>query len=251
MNDSEIKRYARQILLNNIGINGQEKILSTKVLVVGLGGLGSNVAMQLVRMGIGAITVIDDDVVDISNLQRQILYEEIDIGKSKIDCGIKKLRSINGVANIKGINGKVTEENADKLVSQFDIIVDCTDNFFTRGILNRACIKNKKTCIFGSVRGFEGSMTVLFKGESACYECLMGNLNRLKELDNKNKTTGVLGATVAIIASMQAIEVIKIILNIGEISKNKLIVFNALDMSSQIIEFAKRKECFCNNGCEK
>lgn len=248
MGKVDFSRYERQISIENIGEDGQERISSSKVLVVGLGGLGSTVAMFLIRMGLGTICVIDDDDVDITNLQRQILYSEENIGKSKILCGVEKLKLINNSANIAGIEGKVTDKNVEELVSKYDVVVDCTDNFETRGIINRACIKYKKSCVFGSVNNFEGCMTVLLNGKSPCYECLMGDIDKLKNMDNNREKVGVLGAVVGVIASMQAVETIKIILGKGTIATGKLIVFNSLDMTIQTINYFKRKDCFCSNG---
>ena len=248
MEKIDFNRYERQISLNVIGKEGQKKIYNSKVLVVGLGGLGATVAMFLIRMGLGTICVIDDDDVDITNLQRQILYNEDDVGKNKIVCGVEKLNSINKSANIIGLKGKITETNVEELVHKYDMVVDCTDNFETRGIINRACIKYKKTCVFGSVNNFEGYMTVLLNGKPPCYECLMGDMSRLRNMDNNRQKVGVLGAVVGIIASMQAVETIKIILGKGTIATGKLIIFNSLDMTIQTIEYFKRKDCFCSNG---
>lgn len=242
--------YGRQIIIEDIGVEGQRKLLNSNVLVVGFGGLGTSVAMMLVRMGIGYITIIDNDNVDISNIQRQILYDQRDIGKNKIQCGIKKLKKINKVSKIIGIKGKLTESNADDLIKKHDIIVDCTDNFYARGIISRACVKYKKTCVFGSVSGFEGSVTICLNGESPCYECLMGDLERLKSMDRDKGNVGQLGAVVGIISNMQVVEVVKSILNIGEATKGKLLLFNSLDMSFNEINYFKKENCFCSNGGE-
>lgn len=248
MNEILSELYNRQIIIDGIGIEGQQKILNTKVLVVGFGGLGSSVAMMLVRMGIGNITIIDDDDVDVSNIQRQIMYDQDDVGKNKIHCGIEKLKRINHISKITGITGKITENNAEEIIKEHDIIVDCTDNFYTRGIINRACIKKQKTCIYGSVNGFEGTITVCVNGSSPCYECLMGDLKRLKKMDENKGNVGQLGAVVGIISNMQVVELVKIILGIGCVSKGKLILFNLLDMSIQEINYFKRENCFCSNG---
>lgn len=250
MNDLMLKCYARQILIENFGVMGQERLLKSSVLVVGFGGLGTSVSMMLVRMGIGKITIIDNDNVDLSNIQRQILYDPKDVGKNKINCGIKKLRQINTISEIVGIKGKITEENADDFIKEHDIVIDCTDNFYARGIINRACIRNKKTCVYGSVHGFEGYITVCLNGESPCYECLMGDLEKLKSMDKNKSTLGQLGAVVGVVANMQVIEAVKVILDIGKISKGKLVLFNLLDMSFQEIDYFRRERCFCNNKGE-
>lgn len=251
MKKIDLNQFERQISIKEIGEEGQKKIRSSKVLIVGLGGLGSTVATFLIRMGIGTIGVIDDDDVDITNLQRQILYDKYDIGKNKINRGVRKLRRMNSNSKVIGLKGKVDEHNVNKLVNEYDLIVDCTDNYTVRGLINRACIENKKTCVYGSVSNFEGYMTVLLEGRTPCYECLMGDLNKLKELDKTGGKVGVLGATVGIIASMQATEVIKVILGVGEIAEGKLIMVNSLNMTIEIIKYSKRKDCFCNNGARK
>lgn len=245
MKEAQLNRYERQTSLEYIKYEGQKKMLKSKVLVVGLGGLGSTAATFLVRMGIGEIGIIDDDNVDVTNLPRQILYNENDIGKNKIYVGVKKLKKINKCSKIIGIKGKITDKNVEEIIKNYDVILDCTDNFITRGFLNRACIDLQKTCVFASVNNFEGFITVLKDGSSPCYECLMGDIYKLKEMDNKKRKIGVLGSVVGTIASMQATEAVKIILGIKTIAVGKLIIFNALNMTIQEVKYLKRKGCFC------
>lgn len=244
MNDLEKKRYSRHIILDNIGNEGQEKLLNSKVLIIGFGGLGTGVAMYLTRMGIGQLGIVDSDCVDISNLQRQILYDEDDVGKSKIKTGIQKLKKINSKIVIDEYEFKLNYDNANDLIKNYDVIVDCTDNLYTRGIINRACIINKKKCVFGGINEFNGFIFTHID-DSSCFECMMGNIESLKEKDKKNKAVGVIGAMVGIISSMQALEVAKIILNIGTLSINKMIVVDGNDFKTSVIPIVKKNNCYC------
>lgn len=245
MNELDRRRYSRHIILDNIGEEGQEKLFKAKVLIIGFGGLGTGVAMYLTRMGVGHLGIVDKDEVDISNLQRQILYDEKDVGVSKIKSGVSKLKKINHEIIIDEYEFMLTDENADELVKKYDIVVDCTDNFKARGIINRACVKNKKTCVFGGVNEFNGFVQT-YKDDSACYGCLMGNYEKLQEMDDSKKIVGVFGAMVGLISSMQALEVAKILLGLGKPITNKMIVIDGCDLSTSIIEIQKNKNCCCN-----
>lgn len=244
MNVSEKKRYSRHILLENIGEKGQEKIINSKVLIVGFGGLGTGVAMFLTRMGIGHLGIVDQDIVDLSNLQRQILYDEKDVGTSKIKSGVKKLKKINHNIIIDEYEFMLNDKNANSIISKYDIIVDCTDNYKTRGLISRACTENHKRCVFGGVEEFNGFIFTYSDGNS-CFECLMGDYEKLIKMDTKKKITGVIGPMVGIVSSIQALEVAKLILNIDTLSTNKMIIIDGYDYSTTAIPITKKEKCYC------
>ncbi len=245
LDNIEKKRYSRHIILDSIGEIGQEKLINSKVLIVGFGGLGTGVAMYLTRMGIGHLGIIDSDEVDISNLQRQILYDENDVNFSKIKSGVKKLKCINHKLIVDEYEFMLQQKNVKDIINKYDIVVDCTDNYNTRGIINRACIDNNKPCVFGGVNEFNGFI-MTYINNSSCYECLMGDYEKLKKMDDSKKIVGVFGAMVGIISSMQALEVAKIILNIGKIAENKMIVVDGSDFCTSVIPIQKNDECYCS-----
>ncbi len=247
MNNLIGERYSRHIILDEIGIEGQKKLINSKILIIGLGGLGSGVATFLTRMGIGHIGIIDVDKVDISNLQRQILYDEDDIGISKIKTGAKKLKRINHNIIIDEYEFLLDKKNASDLIKKYDIVVDCTDNLYTRGIINRACIDNKVKCVFGAVSEFNGFIFT-YDVNCSCFECMMGNHEKFENNKSNNKPLGVIGAMVGIIASMQALEVAKIILNMDSLAINKMILVDGHDFSISTVPINKRHDCYCNRS---
>lgn len=242
-----MKRYHRQVIVDKIGENGQQKIMDSNILIIGFGGLGTGVAMNLVRMGVGHLGIVENDIVDISNLQRQILFDENDIDNSKIDCGIEKLRKINSSVIIDKYYERLNESNASDIIKNYDIIVDCTDNYETRYIINKACIDNNKKCVFGAVNEFEGSVMSYIPG-NICYECVMGNYDSLKENKEKKVEVGVLGAMVSLVSSIQALEVIKLILNFEDNLAGKLLIIDGLDYSFTSINLSVKDSCYCNVG---
>ena len=245
MNEVDKNRYSRQINLDGVGIDGQQKLLSSKVLIIGFGGLGTGVAMFLTRMGIGRLGIIDNDVVDISNVQRQILYSEDDVGKGKVKVGVKKLKEINKNIIIDEYDFLLNSLNAKSIIEKYDVIVDCTDNFYTRGIISRTCVENRKKCVFGAVSEFNGFIFTHVEN-SACFECIIGDYEKLCE---QKSTVGVMGAMVGIISSMQALEVIKLILGIGSLAINKMIVVDGNDFSTSIIPISRNNNCYCKRNC--
>ena len=236
LSQEEIKRYSRQIVLPEIGMEGQEKLKNAKVLVIGAGGLGCPVLQYLAAAGIGTIGIVDDDVVDESNLQRQILYVFEDIGLSKAITAAKKLSTQNPNVNYQIWNTRLQKENALDLISQYDLVVDGSDNFPTRYLVNDACVILKKPFVFGSIYKFEGQLSVFNYKEGPTYRCLFP----VPPEDSQNcSEIGVMGALPGIIGTLQANEVIKIVTGIGEVLSGKLLLVDALDLTFRSIKFMR------------
>jgi len=228
------ERYNRQIILSEVGVEGQKKLNQSKVLIIGAGGLGSPVLQYLNACGIGTIGIIDHDIVSLSNLQRQVLFTESEIGQLKVDVARKRLLEQNSSTDINTYSEKLTSANAIEIIKNYDLIVDCCDNFQTRYILNDACVILKKKWVFGSIFKFEGQVS-LFDGENGpTYRCLYPDL----PTDSPNcNVIGVVGVLPGIIGALQANEVIKSILNIGNSLNGKLLVLDALTLEQKIIKF--------------
>lgn len=233
MKNTQKERYNRHILLSEIGEKGQEKLLNAKVLVIGAGGLGAPVLQYLVAAGVGNIGIVDSDVVSLSNLQRQILYRENQIGLSKVEQSKKTLHQLNSDIKLDSFNCTLTENNAEELITKYDIIVGATDNFDSRKCIDIITKKQKKAFVHASIGEFEGQVSVFNFQNGPSYFDLFPDTAL-----ESNLPLGVLGVLPGIIGSMQACEVIKIILGIGEILSGKLLVYDALTCNSQIINFA-------------
>lgn len=236
----EQKQYNRHIILDKIGEEGQLKLKSSKVLVIGAGGLGCPVLQYLTAAGIGTIGIIDDDVVSQSNLQRQILYTVEDIGNSKAETAAKRLCKLNPFVQFNVYKEKLTVVNAVDLFSQYDVIVDGSDNFATRYLTNDAAILTNKPLVYGAIFKFEGQVSVFNYQESATYRCLYPNPPKPEESPNCSEI-GVLGVLPGIIGSFQANEAIKIICGIGDVLANKLLMYDTLSMRQMILKFEKTK----------
>jgi len=242
MKDEELLRYSRQIMLPALDIAGQERILASKVLVVGLGGLGSPVALYLAAAGVGQLTLVDFDDVDLSNLQRQIAHTEMDIGLSKVSSAAKSIANINQSVRLETYSERLDEEQMAVLVQQNDAIVDCTDNFATRHLLNRLVVAHAKPLISGAAVRMEGQVSVFdMRDESSpCYHCLYGGRT---EEDTSCAENGVLAPVVGVIGSLQAIETLKCVAKIGTNLKGRLLIFDALSMEWRTIRIAKDLDC--------
>jgi adenylyltransferase/sulfurtransferase len=235
------ERYKRQIQLEDIGVEGQKKLQKAAVLIVGVGGLGSAISLYLAAAGIGKIGLIDDDFVSLSNLQRQILYSEAEIGLPKVKCAKNRLNQLNSETNIEIFDAKFDKKNAKNLTEKFDIIVDGSDNFATRYLINDICVELGKPYIYGSIEEFSGQVSVFNYNfneniKSKNYRDLFPNET---ELIN-GKTTisnGVLGVLPGIIGSIEANEVIKIITGTGEVLANKLFTIDLLSMETNVVTF--------------
>ena len=243
----QIERYSRQIILKKIGIIGQKKLLKSSVLIVGAGGLGSPIAIYLAALGIGKIGIIDKDKVETSNLARQIIFTTDDINKTKSITAINKLKKINPNIQLKSFNKNLTIKNINKIAKNFDLIVDGSDNFRTRFLINDYCLKKKKILISGAISKFEGQIyTFNFtKKNSPCLRCFIPAMPDNPDVDNC-EYEGVIGTLAGIIGSIQANEVVKEILQIGETLCGHIMIVDALKLTSRKVRLNKRSNCLCN-----
>lgn len=241
LTDDELLRYSRQIMLQQIDIAGQEKLKEAHVVVLGLGGLGSPVAMYLAAAGIGKLTLIDDDQVDSSNLQRQIIHHQNAQGMDKVESAKQTLLEINPQCEIVTINKRLNSLELQETLNDAQVLADCCDNFNTRFITNEACFKQKLPLVSGAAIRLEGQLTTfLMDGQSGCYECLY---DRESYSDESCSENGILGPVVGMIGSMQALETIKLITGAGDPLSGILVLFDGSDMSLNKIRFKKKNGC--------
>ena len=238
-------RYSRQIILKNIGIIGQKKIINSKVLIVGSGGLGCTIADLLTRSGIGLIGVIDFDKVSLSNIHRQTLYTTKDIGKYKVKVLKKKLNLINKEVKVKIYNKKADDKNLKNIINKYDVVVDGSDNFKTKFLLNKFSLKFKKKLVVGAISKFDGHIfTFDFnKKNTPCLKCFYQTEPSDQFLNCESE--GILGSTASIVGSIQANEVLKIILGIGKNLKSNIFILDFLNLNFRKVLFKKRKNCIC------
>jgi sulfur-carrier protein adenylyltransferase/sulfurtransferase len=234
----ENSRYNRQTILPEVGLDGQEKLQKAKVLIVGAGGLGVAVLPYLVGAGVGEIGIVDDDVIAVSNLQRQVIYKTSSVGRSKVLEAKAMALDLNPSVKINAIQEKLTPKNALSLFENYDIIVDATDNLATKYLINDACCVTNKPFVYGSVYKFEGQVSVFNYKNGPTYRCLFSE----EKVENKNcNEVGVLGTSVGIIGLLQATEVLKIILEIGTALSGKLLFYSILNNEQQKFDFAKNE----------
>lgn len=245
LNQNEKTLYSRHLLLSEIGIDGQEKIKAAKVLVIGAGGLGCPILQYLTAAGVGTIGIVDGDTVDVSNLQRQILFTIDDIGKSKARCAANRLKQLNPYVKFNIINEFLDKDNAIHLFKQYDIIVDGSDNFQTRYLCNDAAVLTNKPLVFGSIFKFEGQVSVFNYNNGPTYRCLYPTPPKQGSVPSCSEI-GVLGVLPGIIGSYQANEVIKIICGNGEVLSGKLLTINTLYNQNFVLDFEKNKDLKIN-----
>ena len=247
LNKNLIERFSRQIVLKNIGILGQKKILSAKVLVVGAGGLGCPAVEFLTRAGIGTLGIVDYDKVSLSNLHRQSLYEKTDIGKSKVLIIKKILNRINPNTKVQSYNLKLNNINFKKIINKYDYIVDGSDNFKTKFLLNDYCLKYKKILVTGAISKFDGHIfTFNFKNKKLpCLRCFYQESEPTDDLFD-SETEGILGTVASIVGTIQANEILKKILSIGQSLNGYILILNLLDLNFRKVKINKHKECICN-----
>lgn len=240
LNEQEQKRYTRHLVLDEIGEEGQLRLKSGKVLVVGTGGLGSPVLYYLAAAGVGTIGLVDNDRVDLSNLQRQIIHSNDDLGRSKTISAYEKLIRLNPALTVKAMDVRLNAENARVLIDGYDVVVDATDNFPSRFILNEACMDSRIPFIHGGIMGFFGQVTTLLPGEGPCFKCIFRESPPPEAIPS---SPGVLGAVAGTIGTIQAAEALKILLGKGSLLVGRLLMYDALEISFREIQVRKDPQC--------
>ena len=244
----QIERYSRQIVLKKIGVLGQKKLLKSSVLIVGVGGLGSPISLYLTSIGVGKIGIIDKDKVELSNLNRQIIFSTSDIKKNKSQIAINKLKKINPDIKFQHFVKKLNKQNINQIAKEYEFIIDGSDNFRTRFLINDYCLKNKKTLVSGAISKFDGHVyTFNFKKKnSPCLRCFMPNMPAdTLDIDNC-EFDGVIGPIGGIIGSIQANEVVKEILEIGDSLCGSILIIDSLKLTFRKVKLNKRSNCNCN-----
>ncbi len=242
MQDSQLLRYSRQIQLPGIDVAGQERLLAARVLIVGLGGLGSPISMYLASSGVGHLVLSDPDRVDLSNLQRQIVHDSARIGEAKVASAKRTLEALNPEIQVTALERRL--ENAELIdeVARADVVVDATDNFTSRFALNDACVRTRTPLVSGAAIRMEGQVSVfrLDQPDSPCYGCLYPNLG---ELEERCSETGVLGSVVGIIGSIEATETIKVLLELGDVICGRVLLLDARTMEWRTLQLRKDPAC--------
>lgn len=239
LSEKELERYARHVALGEIGVGGQEKLKNGSVLVIGAGGLGSPAALYLAAAGVGTIGLVDSDEVDLSNLQRQIIHSENNIGKAKVKSAKERLNTLNSDITVNTYHFFVNEENISDLILDYDFILDCTDNFASKFMINDACVKAGKSFCHAGIVGFEGQIMTYVPDKGPCYRCIFG-----EPPEKDFKETGVIGALPGVIGSLEAMEAIKYLTAAGELLTGTLLTYNALNTEFRKVKLPKKnKDC--------
>lgn len=243
MNDQELLRYSRHILLPQIGIEGQEKLLAARVLVLGAGGLGSPAALYLASAGIGTLVIADGDTVDLTNLQRQILHRTAAIGLPKVASGKATLADLNPECHVIALQERLAGERLDEEVAAADLVLDCSDNFNTRHAVNRACVKHGKPLVSGAAIRFDGQVAVFDVRQSGapCYHCLFPEAGDVEEV--RCATMGVFAPITGIIGAVQAAEALKLVIGCGESLAGRLLLLDGLAMEWRSINVPRDPAC--------
>ncbi len=243
LTEEERQRYERQITISGIGEAGQEKLKKARVVIAGSGGLGSPAAIYLAAAGVGTIRIIDCDTVELSNLNRQVLHWDKDIGRNKVDSAAEKLSQLNHTLKVEAIKETISEANVSRLVAGFDLIVDSLDNLPTRFLLNKAAIENRIPLMHGAIYGFEGRAMTIIPGKTACLRCIYRGFTPSGQCP-------AIGVTPAVIGCIQATEAIKYIIGVGKLLTNRLLVYDGLQ--TKFTELAVKRDPNCEHcGCLK
>ena len=242
LTNAQIDRYSRQIILPNVGGKGQDKILKAKVLVIGTGGLGAPCSFYLAAAGVGKIGLVDSDKVELNNLQRQIVHTTPDVGIPKVESGKKRLNALNPDSEIVTHNLRLDSSNILEVIKDYDIVVDGSDNFPTRYLVNDACVIAKKPLVHAGIFRYDGQIMTILPGKGPCYRCLFPEPPPAGAVPNCQEG-GILGAVAGVLGVLQANEALKFILQSGELLSGRLLIFNALDSSFRTVKVPKDKDC--------
>ncbi|MCK4709109.1 MAG: molybdopterin-synthase adenylyltransferase MoeB [Gammaproteobacteria bacterium] len=242
MNDDQLLRYSRQILLPQFGIEGQQKLLDSHVAIIGLGGLGSPAALYLAAAGIGELTLVDDDELDLTNMQRQIVHQTKNVGKNKTESAKQTLQSLNSEPVINCIDHQLHDAELEDLIKSVDVVIDATDNFDSRFEINKFCFKHKTPLVSGAAIRMEGQLSVYdFRNDdSPCYRCLYHETEAQTETCSEN---GIIGPVVGTIGCLQALETIKTIIDVGDSLQGQLLIFDAFSMDWRKMKLRKDPAC--------
>jgi molybdopterin/thiamine biosynthesis adenylyltransferase len=243
MNDEQLLRYSRHILLDQIGIEGQQRLLASHALIIGAGGLGSPAAMYLASAGVGHITIVDDDTVDLTNLQRQIAHTTASVGQAKVASARHTMAKINPEITITALSERVDDARLAQLVAAADVVLDCTDNFATRHAINRACVAQRTPLVSGAAIRFDGQVSVFDPrgGTQPCYSCLFPQDQAFEDV--ACSTMGVFAPLVGIIGAMQAAEALKLLMGVGQSLAGRLLMLDGLHMEWTGIAVARNPQC--------
>jgi adenylyltransferase/sulfurtransferase len=241
----DLERYSRHILLDEIGEEGQLALKAARVLIVGVGGLGSPVATYLAAAGVGTIGLVDDDVVELSNLHRQILFSQDDLGQAKVVAGARRMKAANDSINVQIHHERLSAASAEALISDYDVVVDCTDNFATRYAINDACLLLGRPFVYGSIYRFEGQVSVFCQPGGPCYRCLFPEENAVVA---NCAEAGVVGVLAGVIGSIQATEALKLLLGIGESLVGRLLLYDALALDFRVLKLTANCSLFCSTA---
>lgn len=251
MEDEQLLRYSRHILLSEIDVEGQSRLVESSALIVGLGGLGSPIAMYLAASGIGRLVLVDDDRVELSNLQRQIVHSSADLGRPKVESARDRLLALNPEITVETIPHRLDENSFAALLPNIDVVLDATDNFTTRFLINEQCFRFQKPLVSGAAIRFEGQVSVYHPGraDSPCYRCLYSNHSATDQTCTAN---GVIAPLLGIIGSVQALEAIKVLTGAGQDLCGRLLLLDALTMEWQTMRFRRDPHCpVCTAGVEQ
>lgn len=241
LNEKQISRYSRHIIMSDVGVKGQKKILSGKVLIIGVGGLGSPVALYLAAAGIGTLGLIDDDKVDMTNLQRQVIHYTPDLGKPKVISAREKVSKINPDVNVITHQKRVNAENIMDIIKDYDFIIDGTDNFVSKFLINDACVFAEKSFSHGGILRFDGQ-TMTYTPGNCCYRCLFEGPPPQGSVPTCSQA-GVLGSVAGILGTIQATEALKFIIGKGELLTNRILIFDSLIMNFRTINIERNSDC--------